>query len=213
MDEFRFNTKLDQAVLLGVKVRNVEDLLESIRTVPGSSIYFHTHRFLQQHHYLSPEPPNDFAYWASNVLGDDILGEQLSSVDIVQFRAISELREAFVGILSDYLKSSERRIDSPPGEEFHFMASRTFVFATPYVVVNLAEFREVLAKVSINSLYYHIFDAALRLEKGENEFSRWFRDLGNVALAEETERLDPYRHTLDGLRKRILIMTRRDGTA
>ena len=213
MDDFRFNTKLDQTVLLGVKVRNVEGLLESIRNVPASSIYFHTHRFLQQHHYLSPEPPNDFAYWVSSVLGDDVLGEQLSSVDIVQFRAISQLREAFVGILSDYLKNSERRIDSPPGEEFHFMSSRTFVFATPYVVVNLAEFREVLAKVSINSLYYHIFDAALRLEKGENDFSRWFRALGKIALAEETGRLDPYRHTLDGLRKRILILTRRDGTA
>jgi hypothetical protein len=62
MDAFQFFTKLDQTLLLGLGAKTVEELLNGIRTVQDSSIYFHTHRFLQQHHFLSPEPPKDFTY-------------------------------------------------------------------------------------------------------------------------------------------------------
>jgi hypothetical protein len=47
---------------------------------------------LQQYPYLSPEPHNDFAYWTSHVLNEATLGEQLSSVDIIQFHSIMALR-------------------------------------------------------------------------------------------------------------------------
>lgn len=204
MSEFRFNTKLDQTILLGRKAKNIAELLDGIVAVPESSVYYHTHRYLQQHHYLSPEPPNDFAYWISEVLNDAPLSEELSSVDIVQFSTLDDLRERFVAILRGHLHSAARLHDCPPGEEFHFMASRTFVLHTPYLAGTLTEFRDVLKRVSINSLYYHIFDAKLRLEKGENDFSRWFRDSGYIELADELARLDPYSYTLEGLRNKIV---------
>lgn len=210
MSVFHFYTKLDQTLLLGIKARNVQGLLEDIRKVPDSSIYYHTHRFLQQHHYLSPEPPNDFAYWATHVLGDDALGEQLWSVDIVQFQSIAGLREKFSAILETHLASTERHIDCPPGEEFHFMASRIFVLPTSYIAHNPTEFAEMLGKVTINSLYYHVFDAKLRLERGENDFSRWFSGLGETGIAQEIRRLDPYSHTLEGLRKTIIALVRKN---
>jgi hypothetical protein len=209
MDHFHFYTKLDQTILLGAQAKNVRGLLRGIKKVPDSSIYYHTHRFLHQHHYLSPEPPNDFAYWVSHVLGDDALGEQLWSVDIVEFQSIAGLREKFVAILKRHLASTKRHIDCPDGEEFYFMASRTFVFPTTYVARSLAEFAEMLGKVSINSLYYHMFDAKLRLEHGENDFSRWFRGLGETQLANETRSLDPYSHTLEGLRQRIVTLVKK----
>ena len=204
MNEFRFNTKLDQTILLGRKAKNIAELLDGVMAVPESSIYYHTHRYLQQHHYLSPEPPNDFAYWISEVLNDASLSEELSSVDIIQFSTLDDLRERFVEILRGHLQATDKPRDCPPGEEFHFMASRTFVLHTPHVARALSEFRDVLKQVSINSLYYHIFDAKLRLEKGENDFSRWFRDSGRVELADEVARLDPYSYTLEGLRNKIL---------
>jgi hypothetical protein len=211
MSEFRFNTKLDQAILLGRKARSIPELLEGIVQVPEASIYYHTHRFLQQHHYLSPEPPNDFAYWITEVINDDRLGEQLSSLDIIQFNTLGDLRERFIETVQEYLRSCDPGRDCPPGEEFHFMASRTFVLRTPYVATNLAGFVEVLKQISISSLYYHMFDAKLRLEKGENDFSRWFRDSGFVKLADEVSQLDPYRYTLEGLRKRILSLVEKHG--
>ncbi len=206
LNAFRFCTKLDQTLLLGKKASNIGQLLEGIRSVPESSIYHHTHRYLQAHHYLTPEPPNDFAYWITNVLNDEILGERISSIDIVQFQSISDLRDRLAAIMDGHIRSGGRVPECPPGEEFHFMASRIFVLQTPYVVHSLKEFRDNLSRVSVGSLYYHMFDAKLRLKSGENDFSRWFRSLGKQALAEEVTRLDPYAYTLEGLRKRLIVL-------
>jgi hypothetical protein len=211
MNEFQFKTKLDLTLLLGRRARNAVELLQGVREAPDSCIYYHTHRFLQQHNYLSPEPPNDFAYWASEVVNDVILGEALWSIDIVQFGSIAELRTAFTEVLSSHVKNAANVRECPPGGEFHFMASRTFVLTTNHVAQSLAEFRHILRDISVNSLYYHMFDARLRLEASENDFSRWFKVLGKDRLAEETARLDPYSHTLEGLRKRILVLTERYG--
>jgi len=213
MQAFHFFTKLDQTLLLGLRARTVSELLTGIQSVPDSSIYYHTHRFLHQHHFLSPEPPNDFAYWVTHVLGDDTLGEQLWSVDAVRFENIASLREKLIGILEGH-KDSQRRISqSIEDGEFHFMASRIFVLPTTHVAHSLTEFVDEIARVSINSFYFHMFDAKLRLKYGENDFSRWFRDQGKTTLADETKRLDPYSYTLDGLRQRIITLVRQHESA
>jgi hypothetical protein len=92
------------------------------------------------------------------------------------------------------------------------MASRTFALPTPYVAENLTEFRDMLGRVSVTSIYYHVFDAKLRLERGENDFSKWFTGIGKTALAEEVRTLDPYTHTLEGLRKRIMVLVKKYDT-
>ena len=211
MGRFQFMTKLDLTLLLGRKARNATELLAGLREVPTMSVYYHTHRFLQQHHYLSPEPPNDFAYWVTNVLNDDALGERLASTDIMQFTGIEEIRERFLTILEEYLAATDRRIDSPPGEEFHFMSCQTFAFPTRYAAGSLAEFREMLDKVSINSLYYHMFDARMRPELGHNDFSVWIRDIGYPDLAEKIHSLDPYSRTLEGLRRAVIRLIETHG--
>ncbi|HTR80264.1 MAG TPA: DUF5752 family protein, partial [Bacteroidota bacterium] len=65
---------------------------------------------------------------------------------------------------------------------------------------------DILTHISVNSIYYHVFDAKLRVEKGENDFSRWFADLGNAELAEKVRSLDPYTQTLESLRKKIIYL-------
>ena len=207
--EFQFITKLDLTTLLGIKARNVAELLKYLQRVPDASVYYHTHRFLQQHHYLSPEPPNDFAYWIGEVLNDAVLAESISSVDIIRFHSIHDLRAAFITLIQKYIEAADTIHDCPKGEEFHFMASQTFAIRTPYRASTLREFREHLEKVTINSLYYHIFDARMRLQQDENDFSSWFREIGKVELADEIRRLDPYTYTLEGLRKRLLVMARK----
>ena len=202
--EFHFKTKFDQTILLGKKARRTSELLEHIKTVPASSIYYHTHKFLQQHHYLSPEPPNDFAYWVSTVLSEDALGEALSSVDAIQFRRIDDLRQSIVDVIERYLAATTRNVEAPAGEEFYFMALKTFVLPTPYTAHTLGDFKSLLKLTSIQSLYYHIFDARLRLDQGENDFSIFFRKLGQDELAEKILRLDPYTHTLEGLKQKII---------
>jgi len=205
MTPFRFYTRLNLIELLGRRAVTVEGLLRGVREVPGTSIYYHTHRFLQQHYYLSPEPPNDFAFWVTNSLGLDTLGERLASVDTVRFRSIRELRQALVEVLeASLLGRAPHPVEAPEGEEFHFMSARTFILPTHYEVNSLEEFREALGKVSIESIYFHMFEAKLRLERGENDFSNWFETNGQSQLAREVSRFDPYTITLEGLRRTIV---------
>ena len=203
-NHFHFYTRLNQTELLGKKARNLVELLEGIKRVPDSSIYHHTHRFIQQHHYMSPQPPNDFADWITDVLNEDALGEKMASVDVIEFQKIKGLRKKFIEIVSDYLKENKKVRDCPDNQEFHFMACRTFVLPTTYVARSVKQFRQILKKVSIHSLYFHIFEARMRLEKKDNDFSRWLRDLGERSLASKISKLDPYSYTLEALRKEII---------
>jgi hypothetical protein len=209
VSEFHFRTKLDLPLVLGIRASNLHELSEAIKQVPDSSIYYHTHRYLEQHHFLSPEPPNDFAYWVSEIISDAKLAEQLWSIDIVQFRSIAELRGRLLDVIGSHVRSVERDVDCPEGEEFHFMASQMFVLPTQYKASTLGEFRQALERVSVGSLYYHIFDAKLRLQQDENDFSKWFREIGRPELADDVRNLDPYAYTLEGLRKRILVSVRK----
>ena len=205
MSDFYFKTRLNLVEMLGIRVGNVTDLLEQIRQVPGASIYYHTHRFLQQHHYLCPEPPNDFAFWIANALGLDGLGEQLASVDTIKFAKINDLRDAFSGIIEKYLvRSNGRAVNCHEGEEFHFMSCKTFVFSTDLHAADVSEFIQALRVISINSLYYHIFESRLRLGKVSNDFSLWLESIGQKELAAQIAKLDPYTITLESLRKKII---------
>jgi hypothetical protein len=111
-EPFRFYTRLHLSELTGLKASNLEELLELIKEVSGSCIYHHTHRFLQQHQYLSPEPPNDFSYWVREVLGEDELAERLASIDIIQFSAIRKLRERIISVIKDYLEKNPKAKES-----------------------------------------------------------------------------------------------------
>ena len=207
---FHFYTRLNLTELLGRKAKNISELLEGIKSVPGSSIYYHTHRFLQQHHFLSPEPPNDFAYWVSNILQEEKIGERLASVDIIQFKKIHDLREKFISTIEEYLKTKHVLREAPAFSEFHFMKSVTFIIPTQYTANNLTEFLQAVKKISIHSLYFHIFEARLRLEKGSNDFSNWLEiELKETELAKVISKLDPYTQTLESLRQKIINLVER----
>jgi len=213
-EPFRFHTRLHLSELTGVKASNLAQLVDALREISGSSIYHHTHRFLQQHQYLSPEPPNDFAYWVGSVLGETELSERLASIDTVQFQSIRELREKIIKTIEDYMRfdpSAQSRF-SRKGEEFYFIKSISFVLVTGYCAYNLKEFVDILKKITIDSIYYHIFEARLRLEKKTNDFSLWIEDsLGNKDMARRIARLDPYTRTLEDLRKSIVDIIETQG--
>ena len=182
-------------------------MADILKAVPGSVIYHHTHRFLKQHQYLSPEPPNDFAWWAAEAMQDARLAERLAAVDTVNFKTLRELREKIVAIIEDRMAKRKTAADAPEGMEFHFMKSVSFILPTPYQAGDLREFSEALRKVSVHSIYHHVFEARLRLEHGVNDFSRWLEEeLGEMVLAVEIAQLDPYTCTLEGLRSRLITL-------
>jgi hypothetical protein len=209
---FRFYTRLHLSELTALRANNLKQLSELIKKVPGSCIYHHTHRFLQQHQYLSPEPPNDFAYWVREVLGESDLGERLFSLDTIQFTSIRALRNKIAEIIGGYIQHhpSAQLKFAQEGEEFHFVKSKSFILPTSYSAYTLQKFIEILKKITIDSIYFHIFEARLRLQKRTNDFSNWIEhSFGDKALADEIARLDPYTYTMEDLRQKIITIINR----
>jgi hypothetical protein len=207
---FQFCTQWSLVELTGLRARDLRELVTHLQNVPGSAIYYHTHHFLKQHHFLSPEPPNDFAYWVTSALNEDRLGERLASVDTIRYSTLRALRERIIAIVQDHLSHEASLRQTSPGEEFHFMKSKSFVVQTPYQASTLDEFLAAIQKISIHSLYHHIFEARLRLERGKNDFSHWLEsELEEKDLAQAISRLDPYTQTLEGLRAQMVRLVER----
>ena len=208
-DPFHFSSSTSLTLVTNRRARDLAELLGHLREVSGAVIYHHTHNFLVQHQYLSPEPANDFAHWVGAVLQEDRLGEQLAAIDMIQFRSLTVLRERIVAMIEAYLEQRRELRTAPPGEEFYFGESVTFVTPTGQTANDLAEFADCMEHIGFGSLSFHFFDARLRLERGENDFSEWLRALGEDALAAAIARLDPYTHTMDSLRGEVVRLVRR----
>lgn len=201
---FRFYTRLHLQEITGLKAATLKEMLDILKKVPGAVIYHHTHHFLQQHQYLSPEPPNDFAYWVGNILGERQLAEELASIDTLRFNTVRLLREKIISTIKAHLKKYKRSRSALAGQEFYFIKSISFILPLPYQVWTLKEFVKILENISIHSLYFHIFEARLRLGKEKNDFSNWIEtNLADKKLAQDIARLDPYTHTMEGLRQSL----------
>lgn len=206
-EPFRFYTRLHLTELTGLRALSLSQLSDMIKRVSGACIYHHTHRFLQQHQYLSPEPPNDFAYWVNEALGEDELAEALASIDTIQFSSVRSLRDKITQTIDSYIEnhSSARLKFAAVGEEFHFIKSVSFILPTSYTAYGLKGFSEIIRKITVDSIYFHIFESRLRLEKKTNDFSSWIEtSIGERDIAERISRLDPYTHTLEELRWAII---------
>jgi small-conductance mechanosensitive channel len=205
VEPFRFHSRTYIKELTGLKAKNLRELVDTLKRVPDSVIYYHTHHFLEEHHYLIPEPSNDFAVWVNDVLGEEVLGERLASVNTFEFPSFGASRERIVVIIEEYLAGGVNSREAMPGREFRFMKSVSVVISTPYVAHDLREFVEALRKISLGSLYFHVFESRLRLGRGLNDFTIWLQDnLEEDELGEEIARLDPYTYTLEGLRSAFI---------
>jgi len=208
---FYFCTRLNLRELTGFRARNLRELVDIIKIIPGSSIFQHTHIFLQKKKRIMPEHTNDFAYWVASTLGEHQVGEELASIDLLEFSSIRALREKIINVIENNLFERKEPLRmAPKGMDFEFIKSHSFILPTPYVAKNLSQFIKVLKKITVRSIYFHVFEARLRLEKGVNDFSKWIdTSLAYPKIAGRISSLDPYTHTLEGLRKSIVDIIKR----
>ncbi len=204
-EPFRFFDRAHLKELTGLKATGLRELADILKSAPDSVIYYHTHHFIEEHHYLTPEPANDFAIWVTDALGEEALGERLANIDAFEFPTLQALRDRIVGVLEERLSAEPEPRQAPEGREFHFMKSVSMILPTPYVARDLREFVEALRKLSLGSLYFHIFEARLRLGRASNDFSVWLEDsLNEPELAEQMARFDPYNYTLEATRSLLI---------
>ncbi len=208
---FKFYTSFILEEATGLRAATLPQLLHWLRQVPDGCLYHHTHYFLLSHHYLTPGPTNDFAYWVTEVLGEEPLGELLASIDTMQHASLQSLRDAVIETIDSYLKQHPiaRFKFASEGEEFHFVKSIHVVVPTPWSAWTLEEFADSLQRVTVYSLYYHVFDSRLRLGRPTNDFAIWLeQQFGQTELAKETAAVDPYAHTLETLRALLVSLVR-----
>ena len=205
LEPFQFYSRTHLTELTGLQAKNLREFVDILKQAPEAVIYYHTHHFIEEHHYLTPEPSNDFAVWVTDALGEEALGERIASVNAFEFKTLGALKERVADIIEEHLAKNPYPRETMKGREFYFMKSVTIVLPTTYYAHDLREFVETLRKISLGSLYFHIFESRLTLGKGLNEFSVWMRDsLGEDELGEQIARFDPFTYTLEGLRLALI---------
>jgi hypothetical protein len=204
---FYFNSAAHLRRIGREKANNLQELLESLRLCPDSSIFQHTFQTLEEHHFIKDGFSNDFSHWAFAACNEVELAERLAAIDVREFTSIATLRDRLVRIIEEYLQKTPRAATRAAMEPFYLMASDLVVVPTPYVARNLQEFADGLRKVSIHAIYYHFIDARLRLKLNSNDFSVWLeKELDLIQAADRINRIDIYTSTLEGVRQNILKM-------
>lgn len=202
---FHFYTSQPLVELTGLRAGNLPELLENVKGVDGSSIYFHTHHYVREHHFLSNEYPSDFAYWVGEILQERELGEKLAIVDVRSYPTIRALREKLVEIIENYLRENGGVREVPTGLEFHFRKTISIIVSTGQPARNLSEFKTSLQRVDLNSIYYHLVEYRIREESISNDFSQWIRDnFQKETLASAIEKIDPYLDSLEDCQQKIV---------
>jgi Family of unknown function (DUF5752) len=202
---FVFFTERRLVRLTGRRARTLGELVAHLRQVSGASVFYHTHHLYLSHHFRRPVFYNDFANWSSEALQETVLPEELAAIDLLAFTAIRPLREALLAVMERHLRSHRNGDrESPPGDEFHFCQSQSFVMPTGIVANDAPEFFDQLERITHQSLFYHFFGARLRLGRSTNDFSAWLEARGETLIARAIDRLDPYAVSLDELKHQII---------
>jgi hypothetical protein len=207
---FYFNTSAHLLRITKHRAASLAEFLDGLRQSPESSIFQHTFRTLQEHHFIREGFSNDFAQWALSACNEPGLAENLASIDVREFTSVADLRNRFVQIVEEFLARSPIAADRPARETFYFCASDIVVIPTNYVAHTLREFAEGLRGVSVHSIQHHFIEARLRLKLMSNDFSQWLHeDLGLTEAARQLNRIDIYTGTLEDVKNQITRIVER----
>jgi len=205
---FVFRKVLYLAEASGRRARGLDDLLRLVTVADPSSIGYHMHREFLAYKFAHAEWPNDFAYWAARVLGDEILGERLANLRAFRHATLAELKAELAQVIADHmLRVPEAALGrAPAGRELDFATARKFVLPTGRTARTLAELAGAIAEVESSSLFYHFFETRYEARvPREGDFAAWARDvLLRPDLAARLAGFDPYMFSLEQLRRVLM---------
>ncbi len=188
---FYFNTSAHLLRITKYKANTLAELLDALRECPEDSVFQHTFRTLQEHHFIREGFSNDFAHWTLAQCNEPSLAEVLASVDVREFTSLAALRERFIQILEKYLKGDPKVAARAADETFYFCASDIVVLPTSFEGRTMHE-------------------ARLRLKLMSNDFSQWLHeDVGLTEAARKLNRIDIYTATLEDVRQQIVRIVER----
>jgi hypothetical protein len=202
---FYFNTSAHLLRIGRERAETLGQLLEALRTCSEDSVFQHTFRTLEEHHFIREGFSNDFAHWDFSACNEPGLAERLAGVDVREFTSVEAVRNRIAHILDSYIEANARSGERLATEPFYFCASDTVILPTPFVAHNLPEFADGLTRVSVHSIHHHFIEARLRLKLTSNDFSLWLEE--EMEMKEAARRLnhiDIYTATLEDVRRQTL---------
>lgn len=202
-EPFKFYECLALTRLTGKKASDVIDLLEIIGQISPESIFHHMHQYFLRRHVIAPEFSNDFAVWIAESLGERSLAEGVANLNPYEFDDIEDARKELIRIISEHLKNYPPPRPALPGKEFFFTEGVTFLIPTGLEAIDLKEFGQRIKEIDGTSIYFHFYEARLRLGKHGDDFSRFFEGLGRKDLADKIKAMDPYMYSTEVLRNKI----------
>jgi hypothetical protein len=187
----------------GNKAATLRELRDLIATVSDECIFHHTYQYFSKGHIL--EYTNDFAQWAGESLEEGALSELLSNIDPYSFPTVNELRGELLRVIDYYIENFPETRKVMPGDEFYFAETIAFIFPVGVKARNLAEFLMALKYIDSESIYYHFFEARMRLGQAVDDFSKWVEEvIGSKELADKIQGIDPFMHNMEGIRKHLI---------
>src|SRR6202008_1543489 len=137
---FEFKSAAHLLFIEREQATNLEELSQALRTCPDQSIFQHTFRTLEEHHYIKEGFSNDFAQWAYTELREVGLGERLASPDVRELTSLPMLRERLIQIVEEFSAVTPKARDCESKSPFYFCSSRVTVLPTERNETKLAEF-------------------------------------------------------------------------
>jgi len=207
---FYFNTSEHLLRISREKATTLPELLDALRHCPAASVFQHTFRTLQEHHFIRQGFSNDFAHWALSDCNEPALAERLAGVDVREFTSLEDLRQALVGILEDHLGQNPGGRPRTADEPFYFCVADIVVMPTSFAPDSLRGFVDGLRQVSIHSIHHHFIEARLRLKLMSNDFSQWLlEEMQLPDAARAVNRIDIYTLTMENVRQQIIRIVER----
>jgi len=207
---FYFNTSAHLMRITKYRANTLAELLDALRECPEDSIFQHTFRTLEEHHFLRAGFSNDFAHWALAACNEPSLAEALAGIDVREFTSVAELRARLIQTLERHLQESRESGARIADEPFYFCASDLVVMPTSFQAHTLHEFAEGVRRVSLHSIHHHFIEARLRIKLMSNDFSQWLHeDAGLTETARTLNRIDIYTATLEDVRQQIVRIVER----
>ena len=198
-EPFEFKQCISLIKSTGKKAKDLRELREIMAFISDESLFHHTYQYFLQRRIL--EYNNDFAHWAGESLEERTLSEYFSNIDPFSFKEMNDLRKALLEVIDNYLKQFPEPREAMPGNEFYFNEAVILIFPAGLRANNLAEFLIAIKYIDPPSIYYHFYEARVRLGSGIDDFSKWVEEaLGRRDLALRIRNIDPLMHTLDGIR-------------
>jgi len=120
---FHFNTSAHLLRIGRERATNLSELLQALRTCSENSIFQHTFRTFQEHHFIREGFSNDFAHWAFSACNEPSLAERLAVVDVREFTSVQAVREQILQIVEEYIRNNPRSRERLVDEPFYFCAA------------------------------------------------------------------------------------------